>query len=133
MRFNGRNLMAIWSTRLHSLTEAGRGSGGRESISPGEGEEQGPIVFRVRYASRSGKFFPRALVVWKIFSEGPRGLGNFSQILVESLCGLGNFFRGASRFGKIILGQKILIVRARAPPHRRYATPQNFSHPQSCF
>ena len=50
-------------TRLHSLTAAGRGSGAREPISPGEGRGRGPIVFRVRYASRSGKFFPGAFAL----------------------------------------------------------------------
>ena len=89
-------------TRLHSLTAAGRGSGGREPISPGEGEGTG------------SNSLPRTIriAVWEIFSEGLRGLGNF--------------FRGPSRYRKIILDQKILIVRARAPPHRRYAKSQNF-------
>lgn len=106
MRFNGRNLMAIWATRLHSLTAAGRGFGGRESISPGEGDGAG------------SNSLPRTIriAVWEIFS----------QISIESLCGLGNFFRGTSRYRKIILGQKTLIVRARAPPHRQYAIPKIF-------
>lgn len=110
-------------TRLHSLTAAGRGSGGRESISPGEGDGTG------------SNSLPRTIriAVWKIFSEALAVWEIFSQILVESLCGLGNFFRGASRYRKIILGQKTLIVRARAPPPRQYAIPQNFSRTQSCF
>lgn len=93
--------------RLHSLAVAGQGV--REPISPGGGEGAG-------YNS-----LPRTIriAVWEIFSEGLRGLGNF--------------FRGFSRYGKIILGQKILIVRARAPSRRQYATPRNFSRPQSCF
>lgn len=52
------------------------------------------------------------IAVWEIFSGGLRGLGNF--------------FRESSRYGKIILDQKTLVVRARAPPHRRYAKDQNF-------
>lgn len=103
-----RNLMIIWAPLTLSDRSGPGGPGPGAHFPRGRGTGQGPIVFRVRYASRSGNFFP-------------------------GLRGLGNFFRGASRYRKIILDQKTLIVRARAPPHRQYAIPQNFSRTQSCF
>lgn len=100
-------------TRLHSLTITGPGVRGPGAHFPGGGGGTGPnsLPHTIRIA------------VWEIFS----------QILTESLCDLGNFFRGSSRYRKIILDQKILIVRARAPPPRRYAKDQNFLATTSLF
>lgn len=77
------------------------GSGDRGSISPGEGDGAG------------SNSLPRTIriAVWEIFSVSSRSR---------------KFFQGASRYRKIILDQKTLIVRARAPPHRQYATSPKF-------
>ena len=69
----------------HPLTlsdRSGPGSGGREPISPGEGDGAG------------SNSLPRTIriAVWEIFSGVFAVWEIFSQILIESLCGLGNFF-----------------------------------------
>lgn len=74
-------------TRLHSLTIAGWGSGAHF---PGGGGGTGP------------NSLPRTI---RIADQEI-----FSQIPIESLCGLGNFFRGPSRYRKIILDQISLGV-----------------------
>lgn len=109
-------------TRLHSLTAAGRGSGGRESISPGEGDGVG------------SNSLPRTIriAVWEIFSEALAVWEIFSQILVESLCDLGNFFRvfalQENNFGP--KNSDSSRESAAAPPVRD--SPKFFST-QSCF
>lgn len=110
--------MAIWPTRLHSLTAAGRGSGGRESISPGEGDGVG------------SNSLPRTIriAVWEIFSGSPRGLGSFSGVFA-----IGEIFSGVSALLENNFGPKnsdSSRESAAAPPVR---DPPKFFSPTALF
>lgn len=107
-------------TRLHSLTAAGRGSGAGSPFPRGRGMGQGPIVFRVRYASRSGKFFPGVFAVWEIFSGSSRS-GKFFHRFSLRVCAVWEIFSGVPALQENNFGPKnsdSSRESATAPPVR---------------